>query len=355
MQAQEKLAHSSVLVVGAGGLGCPALQYMAAAGIGRLGIVDGDSISLSNLHRQILFGEADLGKSKAVVAAERLTLLNSAMHLDVYHQMLDHGACLQLFPQYDIVMDCTDNFATRYMINDACVLLQKPLIWGAVSQYQGQVATFNVAADNGLRSCNYRHLFAQPPLEQEVANCAEGGVLGMLPGVVGSMMALELVKLVTGVGRPTLNAITTWDALHNVYMTFDIDASTDLAACLPKDTDAFMQTDYQYLCGTRQLSENEIDIETLDAADEFLLVDVRGLDEMPAIDSHRCVRIPLPGLHDQLPNLKDQKVVFICQSGKRSLQAVDAMKVQFPSAVCYSLRGGVNGLIENNKMILQYE
>lgn len=174
MEGQRRLLQSSVLVIGAGGLGCPALLYLAAAGVGKIGIVDMDRVALHNLHRQILFTMEDIGKEKATVAAERLRQLNDQCEINAFPITLDNAACLELFPQYDLIIDGTDNFTTRYRINDACVLLEKPLVSAAIGQFEGQIAIFNAPPG----SVNYRDLFPEPPLSGEVLNCAEAGVIG---------------------------------------------------------------------------------------------------------------------------------------------------------------------------------
>ena len=195
---QQKLLQAKVLVIGAGGLGCPVLQYLTAAGIGCIGIVDNDVVSLSNLHRQVLYDTNDIGKSKVSVAAEKLRLVNSDTELIEYHIHLDKNNCLGIINEYDIIIDCTDNFASRYMINDACVLKAKPLVYAGVNRFEGQVAVFNVTRNEKVRTANYRDLFPVQPEQNEVLNCSEAGVLGVLPGIIGSMQASEAIKLITG-------------------------------------------------------------------------------------------------------------------------------------------------------------
>ena len=246
MEAQEKLSKAKILVIGAGGLGCPILQYLAAAGIGCIGIADEDTIQLSNLNRQILFGQEDIGKYKVEVAAAKINALNDRIQIVSYRERFDQQMCIEHFPKYDIIVDATDNFESRYMINDACVLLDKPLVFGAVSQYEGQVAVFNVLSNN--IAVNYRDLFPSPPKNDEVLNCAEGGVLGVLPGTIGVMQATEVIKLVSGVGAALTNQMLTYNALTNQFITITLVKNPEANKTSPTSLDIFRQTNYAYLC-----------------------------------------------------------------------------------------------------------
>ena len=207
IDAQQKLLQAKVLVIGAGGLGCPALQYLVAAGIGTIGIVDDDIVSLNNLHRQVLYTVNDIGLSKAEVAAEKLKALNDEINIISYNERLTNKNALALLMNMILLVDGTDNFSSRYMINDACVLLNKPLVYGAISKFEGQVAVFNIKDEIQIRAINYRDLFPTPPKDDEVLNCAEAGVLGVLPGIIGTMQANETIKLITGIGKPLINTI----------------------------------------------------------------------------------------------------------------------------------------------------
>ena len=246
MEAQEKLSKAKVLVIGAGGLGCPVLQYLAAAGVGCIGIADDDTIQFSNLNRQILFGQEDIGKYKVDIAAAKINTLNDRVEIITYKERWDQQMCIEHFPNYNIIVDATDNFASRYMINDACVLLDKPLVFGAVSKYEGQVAVFNVVSND--IAVNYRDLFPTPPKNDEVLNCAEGGVLGVLPGTIGVMQATEVIKLITGVGTPLANQMLTYTALNNQYLTLQLIKNPASIKTSPTSLDIFMQTNYVHLC-----------------------------------------------------------------------------------------------------------
>ena len=202
-EGQAKLKHASVLVIGAGGLGCPALLYLAAAGVGRICVVDGDVVALSNLNRQVLFGQQDLGKNKAEAAVRYFQEKYNDIQWKAIPEFISVENAQELIIHYDVVVDGSDNFPTRYLVNDACVLLKKPLVFGAIYQYEGQVSVFN----QGPGSCNYRDMYPQPPAANEIPNCAETGVLGVVPGIIGSLMALEVIKVLTGLGKPLLSLI----------------------------------------------------------------------------------------------------------------------------------------------------
>jgi adenylyltransferase/sulfurtransferase len=211
---QQRLLAARVLVIGAGGLGCPVLQYLAAAGVGTIGIIDDDTVSMSNLHRQILYTVADIGRPKAIVAAERLQQMNPDIIIQPFLDRLDIEKALELFPLYDLVVDGSDNFPTRYVVNDICAIVNKPLVYGAISQFEGQVAVFNCPGKTG-RSVNYRDLFPHPPAPGEVRSCAEAGVIGVLPGIIGTLQANEVIKLITGIGSPLINQVLIYSALTN--------------------------------------------------------------------------------------------------------------------------------------------
>ena len=343
--SQKLLAEAAVLVIGAGGLGCPVLQYLVGAGVGKIGIVDGDTVALHNLHRQVLFSESDIGENKAIAAAAKLKMANSSLDIEAYDFMLDNKSCISLFEEYELIVDGSDNFSTRYMVNDACVLLQKPLVFGAVSQYQGQVAVFNLGISNGSRSANYRQMFPVPPQEHEVNNCAEAGVMGMLPGVIGAMMALEAIKIITAIGKPATNQIIIHDCLTNQQAVFAIPNGNSGILTMPKSVNDFLGTDYKLLCGVAARQAFEITMLPQDQPEEYVLIDVRALHEEPRLTLPNVKQIPLPDLNQHLHKLKDLKTVFICQSGKRSISAAEMMLSIYPDAKVFSLAGGVNKLV----------
>lgn len=339
-EAQGKLDGARVLVIGAGGLGCPALQYLTAAGVGTIGLVDGDIVSLTNLHRQVLYDMADLGVLKVHAAAKKLQAMNDAVQILPYAENIHTGNCIQCFQDFDIILDGTDNFATRYLLNDAAALLGKPLVFGAVSQYEGQVAVFN-AGENAI---NYRDLFPHPPAAGEVLNCAEAGVLGVLPGIIGTLMASETIKLITRIGESLAGRIYTFNLLTNQGYDIKINPNPEGRALIPRTVKEFEKMDYAWLCGDLA-TEAEISVEqfrNLLPGDSIRVIDVREPHELPALDiPHE--RLPLSLLESQLDELDATTVVFICQSGKRSQQAANWLKKRNNRVKnIYSLAGGMN-------------
>ncbi|MEY2918243.1 MAG: molybdopterin-synthase adenylyltransferase MoeB [Bacteroidota bacterium] len=341
---QQKLLQAKVLVIGAGGLGCPALQYLAAAGIGYIGIVDDDVVTLSNLHRQILYTVNDIGLSKATKAAEVLSSINPEIKITAYCERLTPKNALAIINAYDIIIDGTDNFSGKYMINDACVLLGKVLVYAAVSQYEGQVAIFNCKKKGFSEAVNYRDLFPQPPKENEVLNCAEAGVIGVLPGIIGTMQASETIKLITGIGQPLINRIITYNILNNQMYEVELSARPNTRLLIPENKNAFENTNYESLCAA-VTNQHEIDYYLFDelvAAGNIDVIDVREINEMPVIEEFVHHKIPLNQLQKNLSLIQSATVVIVCQSGNRSQQA-SAQLATFlgTSKKIFSLRGGI--------------
>lgn len=343
---QQKLAEAKVLVIGAGGLGCPVLQYLAASGVGTIGIADDDLISLSNLQRQVLYSTWDIGFAKAAVAKLKLQQLNPEITIESLRMVISSENALQVIDPYDVVIDCTDNFAARYLINDACVLLNKPLIFAAVYQYEGQLAVFNVA-DNAGNKANYRHLFAIPPDPLEVADCNEIGVLGVLPGIIGMMQANEALKLITGIGEVLINKIMTFSMLTYDSLIIDIATDSSVDVYLPKDKTAFKNTNYNWLCGS-----SIKDIEDLGAQSflqrinqpDTMVIDVRECNELPKVDFLN-LSVPLRALSDRIPEIEAHNIILFCQSGKRSLKAAQLLYEKFGASKKIShLKGGIIAL-----------
>ena len=342
--AQNKLLQAKVLVIGAGGLGCPVLQYLTAAGTGCIGIVDDDVVSISNLHRQVLYDTNDIGKPKVNVAVAKLRLMNPDTELTAYKIYLDKNNCLQIINGYDIIVDCTDNFASRYMINDACVLKEKPLIYGAVSRFEGQVAVFNSNKDGKQQTGNYRDLFPEQPGPGEVMNCAESGVLGVLPGIIGSMQANETIKLITGIGEPLINQLLTYSALNNQVTIFNYESNTPSATLIPRNENEFFKMNYESECITED-NRFVIDAEKMDELllkNETEFIDVREFDELPLVTEFEHIKIPLGELKNKMNELSEKNIIFFCQSGIRSLQAAAMASAYFGDKKrFYSLQGGI--------------
>ncbi len=334
-QGQAKLQAARVLVIGAGGLGCPALSYLAAAGVGTIGIVDGDSVLLHNLHRQVLFAEADIGKNKALAAAAHLSQLNADIRVLAFPCYIDVSNAEQLLEDFDIIVDGSDNFQCRYLVNDAVVLKNKILVQGAVSAWEGQVAVFTA-------SLHYRDLFPEPPPPGSIPHCGEAGVIGYLPGLIGALMAGEVIQLITGLGSWLRGKILVYDALHHRQMVLDMPAPKEHRN-MPADMHAFRHYNYAFFCGAdaEKLLEPHSLFQLMKAGDIYL-VDVREYPEAARepLPQSRC--LPLSAFDPaQLPD-DDQPVVLVCQTGRRS----QSLLHRFPqflegSRRVYSLQGGI--------------
>ncbi len=345
---QCKLSTAKVLVIGAGGLGCPILQYLAAAGIGTLGVVDHDVVELSNLHRQILYTMTDIGLPKAACAAARLQQFNPGITVIPYQLQLSNQNAVAIIGKFDIVIDGSDNFPTRYMINDACALLNKPLIYGALSVSEGQVSVFNVPDSTGAK-VNYRDVFPTAPKPGEVLNCAEAGVLGVLPGIIGTMQAAEAIKLITGIGTPLINRLL----IYNLYThhTYQINLKADqTGSSLPADLPAFLSMDYNWFCGIKPADEGLKEISltkfnTILGDERYTIIDVREYGELPEVTAFKHISIPLSELREEIPLIDSDQVVLFCQSGIRSVIAGELLLESYPDKRFYTLKGGI---IQNN-------
>ncbi len=341
---QEKLSVAKVLVIGAGGLGCPALQYLAAAGVGSIGIVDFDVVELSNLQRQTLFNVEDIGKSKSITAAEKLKRFNPDIQFHAHDLKLDSRNALGLFREYDMVLDGTDNFTTRYLVNDACVLLDKPLVYGAVLRFEGQVGVFNLSCRHEGYKTNYRDLFPVPPSPDTVSSCSEAGVLGVLPGVIGTMQAAEVIKIITGIGEPLCNKILSYNVRNNMFYEFNISLAAGKSDEYPKSEAAFMEFDYDWFCGhgRNPLEISVPEFEESRKSEVLNVIDVREEGELPQIIEFTFIQIPLSRFDiSTVQPLILEKLIVLCQSGKRSLKATKMIKEKFPNSEVFSLKGGV--------------
>jgi molybdopterin/thiamine biosynthesis adenylyltransferase/rhodanese-related sulfurtransferase len=323
---QEKLKAARVLVIGAGGLGSPALLYLAAAGVGTLGIVDFDRVDVSNLQRQVLFATADVGSGKAEVARSRLLALNPQLNIELHAEELRASNALDVLSRYDVILDGTDQFATRYLINDACVLLSKPLVSAAIHRFEGQAFTYVPK-----RGPCYRCLFPEPPPQGAVPNCAEAGVLGVLPGVMGTLQATEAIKLITGIGELLVGRLLTYDALDMRFGELKFSAREDCAVCGVQPSITALQ-DTSVACGSDATRSEDVSVSELHgmlthAQGAYSLIDVREPYEYAAGHIDAAQNIPLAKLEvaasDLLTNGKAQTLVFICRGGGRSTQACE--------------------------------
>lgn len=338
MQQQEKLKAGKVLVVGAGGLGCPILQYLAAAGVGRIGIVDHDVIDRSNLHRQILYTEADIGQAKAVVAARRVQALNPHTEIDCFTSGLQQENALEYFASYDLIIDGTDNFPTRYLINDACLLAGKTLIHGAVSQFEGQVAVFNHLRPDGSRGPNYRDLFPTPPPPEAVPNCAEAGVLGVLPGIIGNLQAIEALKVLLQIGEILDGQLLLFDALSMQtrkirFPKLQQEPVTELLTYEQYCGPGYQPVPEQFWLRPEALQT------ALRSADPPLLLDIREAAEH-AFSNIGGQLVPKKALLAGFELPANRRVVLYCRSGKRCSIAWNALPADLRQRV-YLLEGGM--------------
>lgn len=337
-KGQQKLLQAKVLVIGAGGLGCPILQYLAAAGVGQIGIADDDIVSLSNLHRQILYAFDDIGKPKAITAAQKLKHLNPDVDCIVFETKIVNTNAWDILSRFDIIVDGSDNFPTRYLVNDACVLLNKPLVYGSIFRFEGQLSVFNY---NG--SANYRDVFAEQPLNGEVPDCSEAGVIGVLPGIIGSLMANEIIKLITGTGNLLTNKFLNYNCLTNTFYEMDINSSLHING-MPKDRNAFEKMNYDLSCKT---STEGIEIETgqfnsLITSPQTIIIDVREHSETPEVDEFEHLKIPLSEMKKSPSSFNDETIVLFCQSGKRCGEAAVLIKSGNPHLnKILILKGGI--------------
>jgi len=347
MDRQLALKEKKVLVVGAGGLGSPVLLYLTAAGVGTIGVLDFDAVDLSNLQRQVLFNEEDVGRNKAEAAVEKLRLKNSYSHFIAHPVKINSANALSLLKAYDLVIDGTDNFPTRYLLNDACVLLNKPLIYGSILRFEGQVAVFN-HLENGQRSGNYRDLFPIPPDPASVPNCEQAGVLGVLPGIIGSIQANEAIKILAGIGQPLTDKLLLLDALtfeQTIIHYPNQNSAAGIKALI----------DYDEFCGysgrenlnqdSQKKPMKEVTVqelkEKMDSGADFQLIDVREPHEFDICNLGGEL-IPQGEIPSNVEKIsKDKQVIIHCRSGARSGNMVQWLEKNHGFTNLYNLKGGI--------------
>ncbi len=330
-EGQQKLKNSSVFVIGAGGLGCPALLYMAAAGIGKIGIADFDVVDESNLQRQILYTTEDIGLSKIGQAKKRLSALNPFVKIEAHNVRVNRENVIELLKDYDVVLDGSDNFSTRYLINDACVILNKPLVYGSVFKFEGQVSVFNYKDGP-----TYRCLYPNPPKEGEILNCSEVGVVGVLPGIVGTLQANEVIKIFTGIGTVLSGKILLFDVLSMIFNTISFSSIAENK--IIKEL-----IDYDIFCGVTEIKKMTASQlkEKLKLGSALQLIDVRNEEEFVQFNIGGKL-MPLTVFEARRSEISmDGDIVIICQSGKRSETAA-AILTKNGYASVYSLEGGLN-------------
>jgi sulfur-carrier protein adenylyltransferase/sulfurtransferase len=334
MAGQQRLMNAKVLCVGAGGLGSPALMYLAAAGVGTLGIVEFDTVDESNLQRQIIHGQSDIGKSKAQSAKAKISEINPFVQVITHEVRLDNSNVKEIFSQYDIIVDGTDNFATRYLVNDACVLLKKPYVWGSIYRFDGQASVF--WAEYG--PC-YRCLYPEPPPPGMVPSCAEGGVLGVLCATIGSIQTTEAIKVITGVGEPIIGSLMIYDALEMSLRKIKVRKDPNCPLCGDNPTQKDLLPDYEAFCGVLSdaaevaVKDSTISVTELASKistnDDFYLVDVREPSEFEIVRIPGSHLIPKQGFLDgtvlaTLP--QDKPIILHCKSGVRSAECLAILK-----------------------------
>jgi molybdopterin/thiamine biosynthesis adenylyltransferase/rhodanese-related sulfurtransferase len=357
MEGQRRLKAASVLIIGAGGLGSPLAMYLAAAGVGRIGLVDYDVVDASNLQRQVIHGTKDIGRPKLDSARDRLLDINPHIEVETYNEPLTSENALDLFAGYDVIVDGTDNFPTRYLVNDACVLLGKPNVYGSIFRFEGQATVF----DARIGPC-YRCLFPEPPPPGLVPSCAEGGVLGVLPGTIGAIQATETIKIILGIGEPLVGRLMLYDALLMRFETVKLRKNPDCPICGDHPTVTEL-IDYEQFCGmpghdhSEFYSENErlapaIDVEEvkarLDAGDDFILLDVREPHEWAISDIDRATHhIPRGDILEHLGELDTARdIVVYCKTGGRSADVVMQLKEHGFERVM-NMVGGINAWAED--------
>jgi sulfur-carrier protein adenylyltransferase/sulfurtransferase len=345
MEGQLKLKAAKVLLVGSGGLGAPLALYLAAAGVGRLGLVDFDRVDFTNLQRQVLYGTGDVGRPKLEAARERLLDLNPEIQIDTYEAQLTSENALEIIRDYDIVADGTDNFPTRYLVNDACVLLGKPNVYGSIFRFEGQASVFGAPGE----PC-YRCLYPEPPPPGLVPSCAEGGVLGVLPGIIGSLQAMEVLKLITGKGKPLAGRLLLFDALAMTFRELKLRKNPDCPICSDHPTQTEL-IDYYQFCGVRgeeapapdvavpEMTPRELH-ERLGRGEKIFVLDVREPHEYQICNLGGYL-IPLGDLPRRVGDLDSARdIVAHCRSGKRSAEAVDFLRKAGFRRV-WNLKGGI--------------
>lgn len=338
VEGQLKLKEAKVLVVGAGGLGCPVLSYLTAAGVGQIGIADFDDVNISNLQRQVLFNAEDLGVNKATSAKKHLQKLNAQIQINCIVEKITSLNAIKLLKEYDLIIDCSDNFPTRYLLNDACVLLDLPLIYGSIHQYEGQMAIFNYRFSDGSFSSNYRDLFPEPPDPEMIPDCAEAGVLGVLPGIIGSIQANETIKILTQSKGLTANTLLIFDSQSNELTTIGIPNRGSR-------TSIKQLIDYEEFCNKSSSEANDITVHELKQLQEskadFVLIDIRQAYEYEA-GNLGGIHIPMNEIPQNVSQItRDKKIIIHCRSGNDSRKMISWLSKNKGFTNLYNLQGGI--------------
>lgn len=352
VEGQERLKAAKVLLIGAGGLGSPLVLYLSAAGVGTIGMVDFDVVDFSNLHRQVIHFTTDVGKPKLQSAQEKVAAINPNVRFVAHRIRLTSENALEIIKDYDVVIDGTDNFPTRYLVNDACVMLKKPNVYGSIFRFEGMASVF---APHLGGPC-YRCWYPEPPPPGMVPSCAEGGVLGVICGIIGNIQANEAVKLIIGKGQPLMGRLLRFDAMAMTFKEYRIPRDPHCPLCGPNPTITKLM-DYEQFCGLGRgnagdnpMNPDDITVEQLkgmiDRRDDFLLVDVRNPDEFAISTIPGSVKLPLPELPERFTELpKDKLLVLHCKMGGRSARALQFLRSQGYGQL-KNVAGGINAWAE---------
>ncbi|MEZ0486784.1 molybdopterin-synthase adenylyltransferase MoeB [Fibrella aquatica] len=346
IEGQLTIKKSRVLVVGAGGLGCPVLLYLTAAGVGRIGVIDPDVVDLSNLQRQVLYTTSDIGQPKAKAAVAHLQRLNPDLRFDTHVQTLDANNARALIDSYDVVVDCTDNFGVRYLVNDWCVTLNKPFVYGAIHRFEGQVAIFNAELPDGQRGPTYRCVFPENPSQMEIPNCAETGVLGVLPGVIGTYQATEVLKLLTGIGEPLTDKLLMTDLLSHTSRTVKIRRQANAAEMARQGIADRQKPGLSVSDAPKKITARAL-ADRLEQGESIFLLDVREREEYDLCHLDGAVLIPVgmiaaTAAADRKRIPTNVPVVIYCHHGIRSANVANYLYTQSGYANLYNLEGGIN-------------
>ncbi len=339
-QGQQKLLNAKVLVIGAGGLGCPCLQYLVAAGVGHIGICDGDVVEQSNLHRQTLYNSGDLGQLKSLAAAEKLNKVFTGTGISTFNHFLSNATALHLFRQYDLVIDCTDDMHTRFMISDACILLQKPLLYAAVYRFESQIALFNTSSSQ----INLRDVFDEEKHHSSIS-CNESGVLGAITGITGSMQALEAIKYICNMPSCLQDEWLMCDFANYRFYRSGILPDHHSRKYIPADIADFLNRDYRQICFKKHDESRELDAEAFlkkIREGNVQVVDVRAVDEKPAWTVFASVNIPLDELLSGKQKINNERdILLFCHAGIRSFEAMEYLLEECGFQNVYHLKGGI--------------
>lgn len=343
---QEKLKQATVLIIGAGGLGCPVSQYLAASGIGNITIIDGDVVSESNLQRQILFSDIDVGKFKAKIASEKLKKQNPHIIINFFTEYITVDWCLKWFSSFDLIVDCTDNFGTRYLINDICVLLKKPFVAAALYRYEGQLSTYNVLQTNGTFSANYRQVFPENKDKKQALNCNEAGVFATLPGIMGMYEANEVLNFFINKENCLINKLLCINCREITNFVIDVTPSSNSNA---KTQEEIYNSNYALPCYVKNKLLEQSIISFINKK-ENIIVDVRETIETPKLLGIPHITMPLSEIENRINELNNYKaVLFVCKSGVRSKKALGISEKKIQNVQCYSYQFGVEELINELK------